>query len=203
MVSSPRLPSGKIFTVNVTGDGHDANAGDGVCQTSTPGNCSLRAAIEEANANSGTDTINFNIPGGGVHTINPASALPAVSDPTIIDGYSQPGASPNILANDDNAVILIELNGSNAGAGSSGLSLLNSPSMIQGLSIYSFNFSGIRLNPVGGDLVRGNFIGLNAAGTSLPVTAATACSPVRITTPLEDPHLDHATSSRETAPIYW
>ena len=56
----------KTFTVNVTGDGQDANIGDGICQTSVAGNCSLRAAIQEANADAGTDTINFQIPGAGV-----------------------------------------------------------------------------------------------------------------------------------------
>src|SRR5262245_39359044 len=52
----------KTFTVNVTGNGADANPGDGVCETGVAGNCSLRAAIQEANANPGKDTINFNIP---------------------------------------------------------------------------------------------------------------------------------------------
>ena len=41
------------FTVNSLGDGSDANAGNGVCETSN-GNavCTLRAAIEETNNNS-------------------------------------------------------------------------------------------------------------------------------------------------------
>lgn len=39
------------FTVDTLSAGlADANAGDGVCQTATPGECSLRAALEEANA---------------------------------------------------------------------------------------------------------------------------------------------------------
>ena len=96
--------AGKTFTVNVTGDGHDANPGDGVCQTSVPGNCSLRAAIEEANASPGVDTIHFNIPGAGVHTIAPSSAL-VITEGVIIDGYSQPGASPNTQTVSDNAVL--------------------------------------------------------------------------------------------------
>ena len=37
------------FTVNTTTDTHDATAGDGICADSG-GNCSLRAAVEEANA---------------------------------------------------------------------------------------------------------------------------------------------------------
>ena len=57
------------------------------------------------------DTISFNIPGTGVHTISPTSALPGISDAVIIDGYTQPGASLNTLAQSDNAVLLIELSG--------------------------------------------------------------------------------------------
>src|SRR5580692_7616384 len=37
------------FTVNTTNDTHDATPGDGICADSS-GQCSLRAAIEEANA---------------------------------------------------------------------------------------------------------------------------------------------------------
>ena len=49
------------FTVNSTGDGGDANPGDGLCDTGA-GECTLRAAIEEANAHAGDDGIFFNIP---------------------------------------------------------------------------------------------------------------------------------------------
>jgi len=44
------------FTVNSTGDGGDSNTGDGVCDDGS-GNCTLRAAIEQASADAGTDTI--------------------------------------------------------------------------------------------------------------------------------------------------
>jgi CSLREA domain-containing protein len=46
-----------IFTVNSTLDAPDANPGDGICQTVVPGQCTLRAAIMEANALAGADTI--------------------------------------------------------------------------------------------------------------------------------------------------
>ena len=64
--------AGKTFIVDTTSDSADANAGDGVCQTAA-GKCSLRAAIEESNAKSGTYTINFNIAGTGLKTITPNS----------------------------------------------------------------------------------------------------------------------------------
>ena len=53
---------GTLFTVNHNGDTNDANAGDGFCGDSN-GNCTLRAAIEEANANPMfLDGINFALP---------------------------------------------------------------------------------------------------------------------------------------------
>ena len=52
-----------------------------------------------------------------MQTISPLTALPTITDPVIIDGYTQPGASANTLAVGDNAVLLIELNGANAGIG--------------------------------------------------------------------------------------
>ena len=74
------------FTVTKTAD-----TADGTCDA----DCSLREAITAANANAGTDTIAFAIPGGGPHTISPTSALPTITDPVIIGGFTQPGSSPN------------------------------------------------------------------------------------------------------------
>jgi hypothetical protein len=45
-------------------------------------------------------------------SIQPSSALPIITDPVIIDGYTQPGASKNTLSIGDNAVLKIDLNGS-------------------------------------------------------------------------------------------
>ncbi len=62
---------GAGFTVNSTADAVDANPGDGVC-AAAGGQCTLRAAIMEANALSGADTITvpagtytLTIPGAG------------------------------------------------------------------------------------------------------------------------------------------
>ncbi len=46
------------FVVNSTADAVDANPGDGLCQTSG-GACTLRAAVQEANASPGADTISL------------------------------------------------------------------------------------------------------------------------------------------------
>ena len=89
-----------------------------VTNTNDSGVGSLRQAILNANSNVGVvDTIVFDIPGTGTHTIQPTSALPTITDPVIIDGYTQPGASPNtngpLLGS--NGILKIELDGTNAG----------------------------------------------------------------------------------------
>src|SRR5947209_6563779 len=68
-----KIPSILIFTVTNTND-------------TGPG--SLRQAINDANFAGGT--ITFNIPGPGVHTISPLTAL-TLTNQVIIDGYTQPG----------------------------------------------------------------------------------------------------------------
>ena len=137
-----------------------------VINTSDTGAGSLRQAILDANALAGPDNIAFNIPGPGPHTIALASVLPTITSPVVIDGYTQPGASPNTLAEGNNAVLLIELDGTSATGGGIGLSI-SATSTVRGLVINRFAESGIQLNAaVGGNVIQGNYIGTNVAGTS-------------------------------------
>ena len=76
------------FTVTSTGDGADTNLTDGVCRASD-GSCTLRAAIQEANANAGVDTIAFNI-ASGRRTIFVNSQLPNLAS-VIINGLRTDG----------------------------------------------------------------------------------------------------------------
>ncbi len=139
-----------------------------VTNTNDSGPGSLRQAILQANASPGTDTISFNIPGTGAHTIQPLSALPTITGPVVIDGYTQPGASPNTNPPGvgSNAVLMIELDGSIAGSDVNGLTITAGSSTIRGLVINRFNI-GICLRSSGasGNLVQGNFIGTDATGT--------------------------------------
>ena len=127
---------------------------------------SLRQAILDNNAdsaNTAADTIDFNIPGTGVQTIQPLSELPAVTHPVVIDGYSQPGSKPNDLAQGDDAVLSIELDGSNAGF-ARGLWIAGGGSKIMGLVINRFESYGIDLTDTGGNVIEGNFIGTDPTG---------------------------------------
>jgi CSLREA domain-containing protein len=141
-----------------------ADADDGAC-TVAAGGCTLREAIAAANMDQGLDKITFNIPGSGVQTISPTSALPDITGPVIIDGYTQPGASPNTLADGDNAVLTIELNGTNAGP-VSGLVLEGGMSVVRGLAINRFLGAGIAVRDNGDNVIAGNFIGTDPTGIS-------------------------------------
>src|SRR5437868_1782354 len=96
-VATPQQASfPEIFVVNSTGDGDDAFPGDGQCETAVGnGVCTLRAAIEEANAHAGGDGIFFSIPtsdpayNNGRWTISLTKALPDISDAVNINA---PGA---------------------------------------------------------------------------------------------------------------
>src|SRR5829696_4093418 len=94
---APSLFAPLPLVVDSTGDAPDLSPGDGLCQTATAV-CTLRAAIEEANAAADADTINFLIVGVGAQTISPATPLPTIVNPVTIDGYTQPGSSQNTLA---------------------------------------------------------------------------------------------------------
>jgi len=156
---------GLTLTVNSLLDDPDTNAGNGVCATAGAV-CTLRAAIQESNASPNTDTIAFNISGVGPHTIAPTSALPTITNPVVIDGYTQPGASANTapIGSPGNAVLKIEINGTSAGGGTHGLTTA-SGSTVRGLVINRFGGAGIRVSG-SGNLITGNYIGTDATGAS-------------------------------------
>ncbi|MCO5195876.1 MAG: CSLREA domain-containing protein, partial [Anaerolineae bacterium] len=142
-----------------------ADPGDGTCNTIE---CTLREAIEAANASSGLDLIAFNIPGEGPHTIRPITPLPPITDSVIIDGYTQPGAiqNTNPVGQGIEATLMVELNGSELELASVGLDTISNDVEIRGLVINSFG-TGIGRTLAGAyqDLViAGNYIGTNTTG---------------------------------------
>lgn len=156
------------ITVNSTADDEDDD-----------GECTLREAIAAANDNTESgisageciagaaeDTIEFDIAGGGVHTIQPISALPAITaENTTINGYSQTGAVENSGDYSEcfAGTILIEIDGQNAGA-TSGLVVSANNATIRGLAINRFEQNGVNIEAVDGAVVAGNILGLDDAG---------------------------------------
>ncbi len=69
------------FTVNSLSDGADSNTADNLCADGS-GNCTLRAAIQQANATPGADTIAFSVTG----TINLTGALPNIASDLTMTG---------------------------------------------------------------------------------------------------------------------
>ena len=162
-----------VITVTSTGDA--INASDGVV--------TLREAITAANDNKnisdvvgvgayGHDTIDFDMPGTGVHTIRPTSALPIITDHVTIDGYSQHGSAPNTnpVGQGLNGTLLIEIDGENAGNVRFGmLEFQTTDSVVRGLVINRTQGEKIGIDGVGtaGDiLIEGDYIGTDATGTA-------------------------------------
>ena len=100
-----------------------------VANTLDSGSGSLRQAILDSNANVGPDLIAFNIGGGGVRTVSPASALPFVTDPVTIDGTTQPGFAGSPI---------IEVNGASAPSAGGGIVITAGNSTVRGLVINNF-----------------------------------------------------------------
>jgi hypothetical protein len=143
-----------------------------VTNTSDDGAGSLRQAILDSNAAFGPDEIDFAIPGSGVHVIALASSLPEITEPVTINGFSQPGSSPNAngVGLGLNAVIQIEIQGTGSG-----------PCLIVGAGnadVFGMLITGLAINGCGtaiwvvsggdGAAIGGNFIGTDPMGNLSP-----------------------------------
>ena len=166
--------SAEDIVVNSTGNGGDANPGDGLCDVvGTATSCTLRAAIEEINGSTGNGPfrIDFDIPGAGPHVIAPTTTFDSITKPAIIDGTTQPDSycpidSTFFFPYDLPANLRIVLDGSNVPSGN-GLTLAagSGGSEIRGLVIGEFPGQGIHITS-NNNLVACNHIGIDAAGTA-------------------------------------
>lgn len=144
------------MTVNSTGDDGDLTPGDESCDTggvladNQTKECTLRAAIEEANFASDRNTIRFGIPVTGPDSLEiyPSQPLPQVTWPVTIDATTQ-----------GDSVLL---------AGQSvegpGLDIRGGSSLVKGLWISLFD-EGVRVSGGGQNVIEGNTLGHNEAGT--------------------------------------
>ncbi len=165
---------------------HQAVEENGTCDAS----CSLREAIDAANLRSGLDRIFFAIPGPAPVTITPASTLPAIESPVIIDATLQSGYVGNPL---------VELDGGSAPSSAAGLSIGvdGSGSTIRGLAIGHFGV-GIEFESASSaNVLEANYIGVGASGSTAAGNELGIFHTVRTTGSVGRP-LAHATSSRAT-----
>ena len=138
LVSQPA----STYVVNVTGTSSDVSPGNGVC-LDTAGNCTFSAAIEEANAHAGADTIEFNIPGPGIHTVSPSIYFTGV---VTIDGTTQPGNRVEI-------------------SGGYFLLFYGGNSVLRGVAAYRAAGESAIYLASAGNIVEGNYIGIRADGS--------------------------------------
>ena len=144
MLAFPRVGSSApsaTFVVDSNGDSSDAFPGNGTCATAASV-CTLRAAIEEANALAGHDLISI-----GAFTITPATPLPALTDAS---GTSIVGNNVTSFLDGNNLVTV-------------GLNLESDNNIIQGMLVWNFKDYGIRVWWSDNNLIGTNGDGVNDA----------------------------------------
>lgn len=130
-----------------------------VINTADAGPGSLRQAILDANGNPGLDTITFAISTpGSQQIISLTTALPAITSPVVLDGWSQGGGGYT-------GPPLIEINGSGIPTWntSDGLLITAGASTVRGLAINYFDIA-LNLTTAGNNVIAGNYLGLALDG---------------------------------------
>jgi CSLREA domain-containing protein len=148
------------FQVNSAADWDDVTLTDDICADEF-GQCTLRAAIQQANVSPGAQLITFSADVTSAITLS--DALPEITDPLVIDGTSHPGFAGTPLVEIDAGGISITPMGNaviHVSSGQSGILGL----IIHGGVSNAYDLSGIRLSNNGGNTVAGNYIGTQADG---------------------------------------
>ncbi len=142
--------AGLTFTVRNQDD-----ATIGVCDVE---HCSLREAITAANAAPGHDTIVFNIPGAGVHTIIASSAPPIIDSPVTIDAATEPGYAGSPL---------IEFRGTGVpGANGLWFNLGTATSTVRGMALTSWEGAGVLTQASTTVVLVNNYLGMSPDGVT-------------------------------------
>ena len=150
--------------------------------TAAPGDCSLWGALLSANATAASDTVAFNIPiaddsgctaATGVCQIRTPSAVVQITNPVIIDGYTQPGAVENTLSGVDSGVnMTLKIELVRANTSSQNYFAFQSSGTIRGLAvtvdaftIQAAQFYFSPFTPTQDIVIEGNIFGALANGT--------------------------------------
>ncbi|TFG66723.1 MAG: right-handed parallel beta-helix repeat-containing protein, partial [Anaerolineales bacterium] len=130
-------------------DKPDTNPGDGQCKTSS-GSCTLRAAIQEANASPGTDLI-FSIYDNSV-TFALNSPLPTITGAVTLLGAQEEGK-------------YMHIDGASLPFGTHGLQLMGDNITIQRMAITNFTGSGVWIEGAS-NVVEDSLLGTTYTGAS-------------------------------------
>ena len=162
-----------VFVVDSADDTNDADPSDVLCRDLAE-RCTLRAAIEQANALAGLDRIEFSIPSLPTSPLILLLVTLQITDEVVVDGYTQPGASPNTLALGTNAVVEVSISPGRVEA-STGI-IVSAPNvLLRGLNINGFGigvFVDGSIRPVSGSRIAGNHIEFCQTGVMLASASA-------------------------------
>jgi CSLREA domain-containing protein len=179
------------YSVNDLGDAADANAGDGICATAGAV-CTLRAAIQEANATVGAEVIDFNgIDTTTQQTITVASELPVITEQIVITAEEQweiAGDRPGILLTktgsvayglklsdtaDNSRISGLKIEGFDdygiftaAETSQIGMDCVGTPDDTQRNVIVANGRTGLHLGSADNNIIAGNWIGLDDDGVT-------------------------------------
>src|SRR5690606_32563800 len=150
-----------------------------VTSTASSGAGTLRQAILDSNLTVNAEVIEFDLgdESGCPYVISPSTRLPAVTSPLTIDGFSQPGSSPNTRLDRYDGVHCVIL----AGDVSEGLRLqpaANQTMKVRGIAFQRFSAAAIEVNGGGRVLIQGNTFGVT---TNFLVPAGFAGDAITIT----------------------
>ena len=158
-----------VFTVNSLGDFSDDDVGDGLCET-VRGNiidgfrleCSLRGAVEQANALAGADVIEFSVAGRIILSAG-LGPLDRIVETLTIDGSTAPGApgrdsftslAPVVILDGRNLSDVDEDSGLVVDRGASGSEIIN-------LAVVDFPRDGIFVFSENASWITGNWLGVD------------------------------------------
>ena len=146
-----------------------------VTNTNDSGTGSLRDAITQSNTNNVATTITFNLGNACPYTISPITALPAMTAPITIDGYSQAGATPNNLEKGNDASLCVILDGTAHslvdGLVVSSAAVDGTSVTIDGIAFGGFSHGAITLSGGSGHAITGSRVGGAAGSVSLDPVA--------------------------------
>jgi hypothetical protein len=158
--------------VNSVGDAESVEPGDGHCDT---GNnievagedvpeCTLRAAIQEINAEGWEPNIEFDIQGAAPHTIALTTSLPPVEKSTIISTRLGAGSKVGTYQSlTPPSVVILGTASFNHGLN---FVTQSSGSIVEGLAILGFGLSAVKVD-TDDIVIRSNYIGTDPGGSTI------------------------------------
>ncbi|HET6998368.1 MAG TPA: right-handed parallel beta-helix repeat-containing protein [Solirubrobacterales bacterium] len=173
LLVAPGVVSAATYEVNSTGDAPDNGAPNGICETATPGECTLRAAITESNSSAGLkDAITFSAAFNGqlADTIGTGAGFPAITEPVTIDGDGAGQCATATTGSIPGPCVGVE--------GASGLAVDSAAgTVIEGLSITNAGTAINVIDDSGNFIARNNWIGVKLDGNAGSNTAGIFIDP--------------------------